>query len=150
MRQIKIVVISIIGLSVPQPAWSKEKADPRIDAAIACASFAGDAQRLKCYDEAIKGLRQALETGHLIAANEATKPFALEGVVKASGATGFNRFWVLLDSGDRWELIGSPRDDAPRQGAKVRLKKKTMGNYSFIDPSGYDMEAKYKGRSPSP
>lgn len=148
MSKLKIATIALIGLASPQLAWGKEKADSRIESAIACANVAGNEERLRCFDQAIGALRLALESGQLVPAGEARKPLALEGVVKAAGPMGFNRFWVVLESGERWQLIASSsREIAPRRGAKIKLRKGAMGAYWFVDPSSADMRASYMGRS---
>ena len=59
---------------------------------------------------------------------------------------GFNRFWVELDTGDRWELIAESNDPGPRQGTKITLRKGIMGNYWFIDPRWTNRQARYLGR----
>ena len=148
MSRLTIATIAAIGLASPQLVWSKDKADPRIEAAIACATVTGNEARLRCYDQAIGALRLALESGQLVPAGEARKPLALEGVVKAAGPMGFNRFWVTLENGERWQLIATnSREIAPRRGAKIKLRKGAMGTYWFVDPSASDMRASYMGRS---
>ena len=148
MSRLTIAMIGLMGLASSQLAWGKEKADTRIEAAIACATVTGNDARLRCYDQAIGALRLALESGQLIPAGEARKPLALEGVVKSAGPMGFNRFWVILENGERWQLVAtSSREVPPRRGAKIRLRKGLMGAYWFVDPSASDMRASYMGRS---
>jgi len=141
------LIVALFVLAGPAAAGAKDKTDTRIEAAIACRSVVQDAQRLSCYDRAITGLRLALDSGQLIPASEATKPLALEGIVKVSSLIGFNRYWVELDNGDRWEVISeSSRDEAPRKGAKVKIEKGAMGGFWFIDPTSAGRRAKYRGR----
>lgn len=148
MSRLMIAAVAVIGLAAPHPAWSKDKADSRIEAAIACATVTGNDARLSCYDRAIGALRLALESGQLIPAGEARKPLALEGVVRSAGPMGFNRFWVILDNGERWQLIATnSREVPPRRGAKIKLRKGLMGAYWFVDPAASDMRATYMGRS---
>lgn len=148
MSRLMIAIMAMIGLASPQAAWSKEKADPRIETAIACAAVTASEARLSCYDRAIGALRLALESGQLVPAGEARKPLALEGVVTAAGPMGFNRFWVTLNNGERWQLIAtSSREIPPRRGAKIKLRKGVMGAYWFVDPAASDMRASYMGRS---
>lgn len=141
---ITIAALTLLGSGL---ANAKEKVDPRIGAAIACRSITQNEQRLRCYDQAIAGLRLALDSGQLVPAGESRKPLALEGVIKDVRPFGYNRYWVELDSGDRWEVISeSSRDVSPRKGAKVKLEKGTMGGYWFIDPTSVGRRAKYQGR----
>ena len=77
------------------------------------------------FDQAVGGLKQALASGQLIPADEARKPLVLEGTIRAAGHFGFNRFWVEMDSGDRWEIEASNRFDQipPKRGTKVTIKR---------------------------
>ncbi len=59
---------------------------------------------------------------------------------------GFNRFWVEMTNGDRWELIADSNDPGPRSGTKITLRKGIMGNYWFIDPRWTNRQARYLGR----
>jgi hypothetical protein len=147
MSRMAAIVTSMALLAAPMPASAKEKVDSRIKTAIGCASVTPNEERLRCYDQAIGGLKLALESGQLIPADESRTPKALAGVVTAAGPMGFNRFWVELDTGDRWELIAdSSNDVAPRRGAKIKLRKGIMGNYWFVDPASVDRMARFLGR----
>lgn len=141
----KLAAIALIALAVAGTAVAKDR-DPRIEAVLECADIAQPDQRLQCYDTKMAGFRQAVETGRVIAAAESTKPFALEGVVKGSGSSGFNRYLVILDTGDRWELVANSYDSPPKVGAKVKLRKGVMGAYWFSEPNTPDRRAMYKGR----
>ena len=140
------VAIGALMLASPALVSAKDKIDPRIKAAMACQSVAQSDQRLACYDRAMVGMRQALEAGQLIPADESRVPLALAGVIKAAGPMGFNRFWVEMDNGDRWELIAESSDPGPRPGTKITLRKGIMGNYWFIDPRWTNRQARYLGR----
>ena len=139
-------LILLVG-STPSIAKYKDELDPRIRAAIACSTVGQNEERLRCYDQAVNGLRLALESGQLVPASEATKPLVLEGVVKAAGGFGFNKFWMELDSGDRWAVTGANRyDEGPERGSKVSLRKGVMSGYWLSEPGSPDRRAKYLGR----
>ena len=128
-------------------ATAKEKLDPRIQAVLGCASVTDPAARLRCFDEKMAGLRQAVDSGQLISAEEASRPHALDGVITGAGVSGFNRFWVLMDSGDRWLLVASnSRDIGPKRGAKAHIRKGVMGAYWFEEANQSDRRAIYLGR----
>lgn len=146
MSRMTVTIVALAMMTNPALASAKAKIDPRITAAMACQSVAQSEQRLACYDRAMVGMRQALEAGQLIPADEARVPLALAGTIKATGPMGFNRFWVELDTGDRWELIADSNDPGPRQGTKIKLRKGIMGNYWFIDPRWTNRQARYLGR----
>jgi len=143
----KFVLISALAmLSLPAAAAAKDKVDPRIAKSLQCTTIADGPQRLACYDQAMAGLKQALEEGELMSTAQ-FKPKALEGTVVASGGMGFNRYWTELDSGDRWEIISeSMNDEAPRAGDKVKLRKGMMGNYWISTLGTRDRRARFLGR----
>ena len=128
------------------PAMAKDKIDPRIQTVINCGGIGDSQQRLACYDAAISGFKQALAAGQLIASTEAQHPFALEGTVEAAGPMGFNHFWAVMNTGDRWDvtMVGS-HDDVPRKGAKVTFGKSFSG-YMFRERNSPDRHAHYLGR----
>jgi len=143
----KFVLISALAMfAIPAAAVAKDKVDPRIAKSLQCTGIADGAQRLACYDQAMAGLKQALEEGELMSTAQ-FKPKALEGTVVGSGGMGFNRFWVELDTGDRWELIAdSMGDEPPRRGAKAKLRKTLMRNYVYSDNYSPDFQARFLGR----
>lgn len=144
----KVFLTAAIVLAIGAPAEARGKVDQRVSAALACAQIAQNEARLRCYDAAIPQLRQAVNAGNLIQASEATTPAALEGVVAAVAEFGFNRFLVRMNTGDRWEVIASAkRDDMPRRGAKVTIKRGTMGSYWFVEQYLPERRAIYLGRS---
>ena len=133
---------------VAAPATAKHQVDKRVEAALACAKIAQADARLRCYDSTIPQLSQAVRAGNLIQANEATVPIALEGTVVAAAEFGFNRFIVRMNTGDRWEVIaGYQRDDIPKRGAKVTIKRGTMGSFWFVEQYMPERRAIYLGRS---
>jgi hypothetical protein len=145
MSRLALMALAAL-VAIPTGVSAKEKIDPRVAASLACTSIASSEQRLACYDKAIGGLKQALEAGELVS-NFERQPKKLEGIVRAAGSMGFNRYWAELDSGDRWEIISdSHRDEAPRNGAKVELRKGMMGSYWFSTPGSRDRRARFLGR----
>ena len=142
----KFAIAAALILVAAVPAAAKEKTDPRVQTVLGCASVADSQQRLSCYDSAIAGFRQALAAGQLVAASEAERPYAMEGVVKAAGPMGYNHYWVVMDTGDRWDVTAhSARDEVPRKGAKVKFSRAFSG-YMFSERNSPDRRAKYLGR----
>ena len=145
MSKLALTIVAVLAV-IPAGAAAKDKVDPRVAASLACTSIADSGQRLACYDKAIGGLKQALESGELVS-NFERQPKKMEGTVRAAGGMGFNRYWAELDSGDRWEIISeSMRDEAPRAGAKVKLRKGMMGTYWISTPDSRDRRARFLGR----
>lgn len=145
MPRFAAAMTAIVLLSVPTMAGAKDKMEPRAQAMLACASLTPDAARLRCYDQSVLALKQALEQGDLVV-NEHKQPMTNEGLIKASGPMGGNRYWMELESGDRWELNPtSDRDQAPRPGTRIKVRK-FMGAYWAAGPGWRDSEAHYLGR----
>jgi hypothetical protein len=137
---------ALVLVAAGSAAVAKDKIDPRIQTVLTCGGIADNAQRLACYDRAIGGFKQALAAGQLIASTEAQRPFAMEGTVAAAGPMGFNHFWAVMNTGDRWDvtMMGS-HDDVPRKGAKVTIGKSFSG-YMFREQNSPDRHAHYLGR----
>jgi hypothetical protein len=139
---------TMLTLVATPAAAARGKVDKRVEAALACAKIAQADARLRCYDTTIPQLSQAVKAGNLIQANEATVPIALEGTVIAAAEFGFNRFIVRMNTGDRWEVIaGYQRDDIPKRGSKVTIKRGTMGSFWFVEQYMPERRAIYLGRS---
>lgn len=137
----------VAAVVVATPAAAQRKPDPRISAALSCASITDSIQRLRCYDTAITGLRQALDAGRLVSAAENKTPFALEGTIRQSGHFGFNRFWMELSNGDRWNLVAANRFDVlPKRGAKVTIRKAPLGGYWVQEQGSSNRRGTYLGR----
>lgn len=143
----RLAFLTLVAAATCQPAWAKSS-DPRLTAALACTTIADSGQRLACYDAAVSTLREAVEAGTLVGQQTIGDPTALEGVIAASGGRGYNRFWVRLDNGDRWEIFAnSSTEELPKAGAKVKLKKSPAGGYWFDEPGVPARKARFIGRS---
>lgn len=148
MRQIAILTLATAVAAAPAAARPAKETDSRVAAAIACAAIQDSEQRLRCYDEAVASLTQAVQSGSLLGQKTAAEqPKSLEGVVSASGGHGYDRFWVMLDSGDRWEVVARNFDEAPRQGARVKLTRSPLGSYFFHEPGYPQRRARFLGGS---
>jgi len=117
-------------LSVPTAASAQDAMDQHLQSVMACRSVTPDAARLQCYDRSAATVTQAVEQGELRVEPQ-KRPRAREGVVKASGPDGENRYWIELENGDRWVLLPTTKRDGPPQpGTRIKVRK------SFFD-SGY-------------
>ena len=147
MSKTMSLLAAAVLLSVPGVAAAKDKLDPRLEAVMACPSVADSAARLQCFDHAVAPLQQALVHG-TVTLEERKGPLAMEGVVKASGQTSSNRYWVELENGDRWTLTPkSSRPKAPTVGSTLKMKKTLWGGY-WISGSGWsESEGAFVGRS---
>ena len=145
MTKILIAAAGVAVLACAGAASAKKGADARVQAAVACTTIAQSDARLRCYDQAMIGLQQVVATASL---PDDSEPLKLEGVIKAAGESGYNRFWVQLDSGDRWAVTAnSSSDPVPQIGRKVALKKAMFGSYWFKQSSFPAQRAKYLGRN---
>jgi len=141
----KRIIAGGVLLFIPAMAVAKEKAEPRVQAVLACGGIATDAERLRCYDQAIVPLKEALARGSMVL-REKKSPLSLAGTVKASGRWGGSSLWVLLDNGDRWSVEPTKsRRDPPPPGTVVRLKRTLMGTYWISGPKWPESEADFLG-----
>jgi hypothetical protein len=135
----------VILLSVPGIAVAKDKEDARIEAMLACEGIAANEARLQCFDQAITPLKQALTRGTVVV-EERNAPLLLEGVVKTSGQTSSNRYWLVMENGDRWALLPkSSRPKPPAPGSRVKMKKTLWGGYWLSGPGWAESEAAFLG-----
>ena len=139
-------MIAIALLALPAFAAAKERLEPRVQSLLVCESISSNETRLRCYDQSIIPLKQALSRGRMVL-KENKGPGTLEGVVKASGKSGEKRFWIELENGDRWALTTQPdRRAAPPVGATLKLKRTPFGNYWISGPGWRRSEASFLGR----
>lgn len=145
MAKLVSAIAGMVLLSVPTMAPAKDRTEPRLEAVLACQSIAENEARLQCFDQAVAPLKQALTRGTMVL-EERKGPLSLEGVVKASGQTSSNRYWVVLENGDRWTLLPkSSRPKPPPPGSTVRMKKTLWGGY-WLSGSGWsESEASFAG-----
>jgi hypothetical protein len=81
-----------------------------------------------------------------VVVKENKAPVTLGGVVKASGTSGANRFWVELENGDRWALLpGKTRRAPPAPGTTVKVSRTLMGSYYLSGPNWPQSEAQFLG-----
>ncbi len=136
MLKFALVIIALIGLGSPAIGAAPAKLEPRTRAILACASVAAEDARLRCYDESVVALQQAVGQGDVVL-KEKKGPKALGGVVTASGSMGDNRYWIDLDSGERWQLLPTTiRNGAPPKGLKIEVRKGIASNY-WISGAGW-------------
>ena len=141
----KGIIAAGVLLLLPTMAVAKGKPEPRVQAVLDCGSISSDAERLRCYDQSILPLKEALARGSMVL-KEKKAPRVLEGTVKASGHWGSGSLWVLLDNGDRWSVEPTKsRRDPPPPGTAVRLKRTLMGTYWISGPKWPESEAEFLG-----
>jgi hypothetical protein len=140
-----ITVAGIFLLSAPAMAAAKDTLEPRVQAMMACESISPREARLDCYDHSMVALKQVMAGGNMVLA-EKKGPWALEGVVKASGQSGATRYWVVFENGDRWTInTAKTRRRAPQQGTTLKLKRTPLRNYWISGPDWSESEAEFVG-----
>jgi hypothetical protein len=140
-----IIIAAIVLLSVPAIASAKDKPDQRVQAILACGSISSNEERLRCYDQSILPLKEALARGSMVL-KEKQAPLALEGAVKASGHWGGSSLWVLFDNGDRWSVQPTKSHrDPPPPGTMLKVKRTLMGTYWVSGPKWPESEAEFLG-----
>jgi hypothetical protein len=138
-------IVGIVLLSAPGMAVAKEKFDPRVQAMLTCEAIKSSEARLQCYDQAMAALRPALVQGAVIV-KEKKAPVARGGVIQASGRTGDENFWVVLENGDRWALrTPGYHRDPPATGMTVKIRRTFMGSYWLSGTKWPESEADYLG-----
>ena len=128
------IAATALLLLAAAPAAAKNEVDPRVEAALRCMDEASEPVRLRCYDTAMAGIREALATGKLKTEVPGPDdgPGSPEGVIKSVSATGFNRWRVELESGEVWDTIDDTAKYAkPRAGEKVKFKR-GAGTYMLV------------------
>jgi hypothetical protein len=142
------IAAAIVLLTTPAIAAAKDELEPRVQAVLACESISSNEARLQCFDQSIPALKQALARGSMVL-TERKGPLAREGVVKTSGQSGENRFWVVLENGDRWTIDApSFSRKPPPPGTILKLKRTPFGNYWISGPKWPESEAKFVGHDP--
>ncbi len=139
----------MVLISVPSIAIAKEDLEPRLQAVLACESVSANEARLQCFDRAILPLRQAMSRSSLVLTKR-KGPLALEGVVKASGYSGANGYWVEFENGDRWSTSTKSLRKPPAPGTTLKLKKTLMGTYWMSGPKWSESQATFAGPSTDP
>jgi hypothetical protein len=136
----------IVLLSMASVVAAKENMDPRLQAVLACEGVSANEARLQCFDQAIAPLKQAMVRSNLVLTKR-KGPLALEGVVKASGNSGANGYWVEFENGDRWSTSTKSLRKPPAPGTTLKLKKTVMGTYWMSGPKWSESQANFVGPS---
>jgi len=140
-----VALAGLVLLGTPAAVQAQDQVEPRTNAMLACRAIPSNDARLRCYDQAMTSLKEAIDQGGYIF-DEDRGAIAREGVIKASGRTGENSFWIELESGDRWNLLPTtPRRDAPRPGGNIKVRKSFFSGYWVSAPDWPESRAKYKG-----
>ena len=141
------LVGGIVLLSLPSVVAAKDDMEPRMRALLACEAISANEARLQCFDQAILPLKRAVSDGEMVF-TQRKGPVAREGVVKASGISGENRYWILFENGDRWATSTKNPRKAPTPGTTLRLKRTPMGNYWIFGPKWSESQANFVGHEP--
>jgi len=141
---VALAVLALLGVS--ENASAQEKLDPLTKAMIACGDVKTDDARLHCYDQTMSSLKNAIDRGEVIL-DEDRGPITREGIIKTSGQTGENSFWIELESGERWNLIPTtPRRHPPKPGGNIKVRKSFFSGYWVSAPDWPETRARFKGR----
>jgi hypothetical protein len=149
------VLVSATG---PAPA---NATDRPTDALLACANEADDAQRLRCFDSVVAGLRKAPANPAATVAAAPSQPATaaptlegsfgargdinphkheelreLTGTVTALGAKPHGELILTLDNGQVWAEIQTGSKVKLKTGDTVKIERGAMGSYSLIAPNG--------------
>lgn len=139
------VIAGAALIFLPSIAAAKDKLEPRMQAMLACEAVSSNEARLQCYDQAMSAFKQAMAQGSVVV-KEKDAPMTLGGVIKASGQSGSNRYWVEFENGDRWALMPTKsRRGPPVPGTTAKLSRTLMGNYYFSGPNWPQTEARFLG-----
>lgn len=146
MSKWAIAVTGLALLGMSSGASAKDKLEPRTQAMLACQGITADSARLQCYDQAMAALKEAIDQG-AVTLNESRRP-AREGVVKAAGQSGENRYWIELESGERWTLLPSTmRSGPPQPGSVIKVRRPFIGSGYWISAPGWEeSRAEFEGR----
>ena len=123
---------------------------------VACRSNPDPGARLRCYDDMVTHLSQAVGSGAVVVldregmakAKRELFGFSLPGLgrllggdslpeekeinatIKSAGETGYHHWVLTLDDGARWRTTEPLlRQSDPRPGQKVRIRRGSIGNY---------------------
>lgn len=133
--------LALLGLAGGVQA--KGKLEPRTRAMLECRAIEADDARLRCYDQSMSALKEAIDQGDVVLDQKG--PTAREGIVKSSGKIGENTFWIVLESGDRWKLLPTiPRKNPPTAGSSVKVRKSLSG-YWISAPDWNESKADFEG-----
>lgn len=135
--------LALLGMSAG--ANAKDKLEPRTQAMLACRSIAANDARLRCYDESMAALNDAIERGSVVLDEKPTKG---QAIVKASGRSGENSFWIELESGERWKLLPTTnRSQPPQVGSTIKVYRPFYGSgYWISGPDWEESRAEFVGR----
>ena len=141
-----VALAGLALLGVSANAHAQEKVDPLTQAMLACGAVKTDDARLRCYDQTMSTLKNAIDQGEVIL-DEDRGPIAREGIIKASGQTGESSFWIELESGERWNLMPTtPRRHPPKPGGNIKVRKSFFSGYWVSAPDWPETRARFKGR----
>jgi hypothetical protein len=142
--------------------WPAQAAERTTDALLACANESDDAQRLRCFDAVVVGLRKAPAPVAPAAAAAVVPPPAvpaptaeqkfgargdikpdkhevlseLTGTVTALGTKPHGELIVTLDNGQVWAEITANSRIKLKTGDTVKIERGALGSYSLVAPNG--------------
>lgn len=123
-------------------------AEGSTEALLACANHADDARRLRCFDDAVAGLRRAAPPAST-AAVSAEDRFGARGELKADdqlskisatvtalGARPYGELVITLDNGQMWAEIAPGSKIKLKTGDPVTIEAGALGSFRLIAPNG--------------
>jgi hypothetical protein len=155
-RWVIMAAVLLSGASL-SPAKAAERT---ADALLACADESDDAQRLRCFDAVVVGLRKApapVASAAAVApppaapAPTAEQKFGargdikpdkhetlseLTGTVTALGTKPRGELIVTLDNGQVWAEITTSSKIKLKTGDTVKIERGALGSYSLVAPNG--------------
>ena len=109
-------------------------------------SIAADDARLRCYDQSMAALKEAIDQGSVVLED---RPKKGEGIVKASGQSGEDRYWIDAQIRRALELLlpTTARRGPPQPGSNVKVRRPFVGSgYWISGPDWEESRAEYVGR----
>ena len=151
-------------------AQTAPPAPPVLDQVYACAQVSGETERLSCYDAAVGRLRQAQQSGDIVAVDreqaatirresfgfslpslprmfgetEADEANAsMQASVERISANGEGRGVFRLSNGQTWVQIDSARVRGIREGTNVTVRNAALGSFMMV-PDGVNASVRVR------
>lgn len=150
-----VFLMAAASAAAAAPAAGDHQRVDAFKAVIDCRGLADNAARLACYDAAAAKMDQAEAHGDIVVVdrkqatqahreafglpmpsldfiNRALKPEEvdrIEGEVRSARADASGNWTIALVDGAQWRQISGELNTAPKPGAKVSIRKGTLGSF---------------------